>query len=75
VINGYIRTHLLPLAGGTPRVLIEVERGVGTMTVTNCRATCTTCDWADEEPLADVRAGDHHDQTGHHVNLCIRATI
>lgn len=45
------------------------------MTITSCRANCETCDWADEEPLADVRAADHHDATGHHVDLTIVAHV
>lgn len=47
------------------------------MTVEYAVAVCTEvdCDWADGEPLADVRATEHNEETGHLVLVNVTAHI
>jgi hypothetical protein len=47
------------------------------VTVEYAVATCThqNCDWNDAEPLADIRATEHNEATGHLVLVGITAHI
>lgn len=45
------------------------------MTVENALASCCVCDWIEQNDQADVHAQNHHDATGHRVQMVIAAHV